>query len=155
GSEIKALLTWPEVDRAPDLVAIDQYLTLQYIPAPLTGFASVRKVPHAHYLIVEPAAGGWRIGEPVQYWRVPAPMEANNHARPSQLAAELVERLTESVQLRMISDVPLGAFLSGGVDSSSVVALMSRVGAGPVKTFSIGFPNKEYDETRYARMVAE
>src|SRR5262249_4150701 len=64
GSEIKALLTCPEVDRSPDLVAIDQYLTLQYVPAPRTGFASVRKVPHAHYLVVEPTAGGWRSEEP-------------------------------------------------------------------------------------------
>ncbi|MBV8755465.1 MAG: asparagine synthase (glutamine-hydrolyzing) [Hyphomicrobiales bacterium] len=155
GSEIKALLTWPEVDRAPDLVAIDQYLTLEYVPAPRTAFASVRRVPHAHYLVVQPGAGGWQVEEPVQYWRVPPPMLANNRAPPSQLAGELVERLTESVKLRMISDVPLGAFLSGGVDSSAVVALMSKIAAGPVKTFSIGFPNKEYDETRYARMVAD
>ncbi len=155
GSEIKALLTWPEVDRAPDLVAIDQYLTLQYVPAPRTAFASVRRVPHAHYVAIQPTAAGWRIEEPVQYWRVPEPMLAKNRTPPSQLAGELVERLTESVKLRMISDVPLGAFLSGGVDSSAVVALMAKIAAGPVKTFSIGFPNKEYDETRYARMVAE
>ena len=155
GSEIKALLTWPELDRAPDHVAIDQYLTLQYVPAPRTAFASVRKLPPAHYLVANQTADGWRIGEPVEFWRLPPPTAATNRTRPADLAVELVERLTEAVKLRMISDVPLGAFLSGGVDSSAVVALMSRSGSGPVKTFSIGFPNKEYDETRYARMVAE
>src|SRR5579871_4397870 len=155
GSEIKALLTWPALDRAPDLVAIDQYLTFQYVPAPRTAFASVRKLPAAHYLEIGCTRNGWRMRDPVQFWRLPAPTFANNRARPADLARELVDRLMESVKLRMISDVPLGAFLSGGVDSSAVVALMSKAGAGAVKTFSIGFPNKEYDETRYARMVAQ
>jgi asparagine synthase (glutamine-hydrolysing) len=93
--------------------------------------------------------------EPVQYWRPPVPTATKTRATTAALAAELVERLTEAVKLRMISDVPLGAFLSGGVDSSSVVALMAGLGHGPIKTFSIGFPNKEYDETLYARLVAE
>ena len=155
GSEIKALLTWPGVDRTPDYVAIDQYLSLQFVPAPRTAFASVRKLTNAHYLVAEPVGRAWRIGEAVEYWRLPSPMAANNRSRPAELADELVERLTEAVKLRLVSDVPLGAFLSGGVDSSAVVALMSKFGSGPVKTFSIGFPNKEYNETRYARMVAE
>jgi asparagine synthase (glutamine-hydrolysing) len=155
GSEIKALLTWSDLDRAPDHVAIDQYLTLQYVPAPRTAFASVRKLPHASYLVAQPAGDGWRMGEPIEFWRLPAPTTATNCTRPADLADELVQRLTEAVKLRMISDVPLGAFLSGGVDSSAVVALMAQSSSGPVKTFSIGFPNKEYDETRYARMVAE
>jgi asparagine synthase (glutamine-hydrolysing) len=154
GSEIKSLLAWPDIDRSPDRVAIDQYLTLQYVPAPRTAFAAVKKLGNAHYLIAEHTAAGWRINAPVQYWRLPGPAAANNRTPPAELAVELVERLTESVKLRMISDVPLGAFLSGGVDSSAVVALMAKLG-GPVKTFTIGFPNKEYDETRYARMVAE
>jgi len=155
GSEIKALLTWPDLDRSPDYVAIDQYLTLEYVPAPRTAFASVSKLLPAHYLVAQQLADGWRVGEPVEFWRLPAPTSATNRTRPADLAHELVERLTEAVKLRMISDVPLGAFLSGGLDSSAVVALMSRSNSGPVKTFSIGFPNKEYDETRYARMVAE
>lgn len=155
GSEIKAILSWPQVDRTPDRVAIDQYLTLQYVPAPRTAFASVRKLRNAHRLAIERSANGWKQREPVEYWRLPPPTAANNKRSEADLAIELVERLTEAVKLRLISDVPLGAFLSGGVDSSSIVALMAGLGSGPVKTFSIGFPNKEYDETRYARMVAE
>jgi asparagine synthase (glutamine-hydrolysing) len=98
--------------------------------------------------------------ELVQYWHLPGPGQSGRRQsvrdRPiEELRRELVDRLEESVRLRMISDVPLGAFLSGGVDSSAVVATMARVGCGRVKTFSIGFSAKEYDETRFARMVAE
>jgi asparagine synthase (glutamine-hydrolysing) len=155
GSAIKELLSWGEVDRQPDNVALDQYLSLQYVPSPRTAFRAVRKLPPAHYMVAEHVGKGWRITEPAEYWRLPAPRAAKRRASASVLAAELVERLKEAVKLRLISDVPLGAFLSGGVDSSAVVALMSEFCSGPVKTFSIGFPNKEYDETRYARMVAE
>jgi asparagine synthase (glutamine-hydrolysing) len=154
-SEIKAILTWPQVDRRPDSVAIDQYLSLQYVPSPRTAFAAISKLPPAHYLVVEQTKQGWRFSEPVAYWRLPEPMAAKSTESAAGLAQELVERLTEAVKLRLISDVPLGAFLSGGVDSSAVVALMAKIGSGAVKTFSIGFPNEEYDETRYARMVAE
>ena len=155
GSEIKSILTWPEVDRSPDFVAIDQYLSLQYVPAPRTAFASVSKLTNAHYMVIEWTPGGWRIGEPIQYWRLPSPQRAKGRFSYRGLEHELVERLTEAVKLRLVSDVPLGAFLSGGVDSSAIVAMMAQSGSGPVKTFSIGFPNQEYDETRYARMVAE
>jgi asparagine synthase (glutamine-hydrolysing) len=155
GSAIKELLIWPEVDRQPDNVAIDQYLSLQYVPSPRTAFRAVRKLPPAQYLVAERVGQEWRIREPAEYWRLPPPRVANPQASARGLAAELTERLKEAVKLRLISDVPLGAFLSGGVDSSAVVALMSELCSGPVKTFSIGFPNKEYDETRYARMVAE
>lgn len=156
GSEIKSILSWPDIDRTPDLAAIDEYLSLQYVPAPRTAFKAIRKLPAAHYMAIEcDAAGTWRCGEPIRYWRWPAPHLADKRKPVRLLERELVDRLREAVRLRMISDVPLGAFLSGGVDSSAVVALMAHAGAGPVKTFSIGFPNREYDETRYARMVAE
>jgi asparagine synthase (glutamine-hydrolysing) len=156
GSEIKSILAWPGVDRTPDLAAIDQYLSLQYVPAPRTAFKSVRKLPNAHYMVIEAdGAGGWYRAAPVQYWRLPPPRQATRRASMRALADELVERLRDAVRLRLISDVPLGAFLSGGVDSSAVVALMAQLGGAPVKTFSIGFPNREYDETRYARLVAE
>jgi asparagine synthase (glutamine-hydrolysing) len=156
GSEIKAILAWPGVDRSPDATAIDDYLSLQYVPAPRTAFAGINKLAAAHRIIVRPRpGGGFTIGEPERYWELPRPDAPKTRAPARQLAGELVERLTESVKLRLISDVPLGAFLSGGVDSSAIVAMMSRLGATPVKTFSIGFPQAEFDETRYARMVAE
>ena len=155
GSEIKALLAWPGLRRSPDLAAIDHYLTLQYVPTPDTAFIGIKRLPPAHYLVVgADGAGMWDIGEPVRYWELPLPQEASALPRPADLAAELATRLEEAVRLRMIADVPLGAFLSGGVDSSAVVAMMARAGAGRVKTFSIGFPARDYDETRYARMVA-
>ncbi|HTV46430.1 MAG TPA: asparagine synthase (glutamine-hydrolyzing) [Stellaceae bacterium] len=154
GSEIKALLAWPGMPRTADLCAIDHYLTLQYVPAPHTAFAGVHKLPAAHYLVVEAAAGiGSGEPEPVRYWQLPAPCPALR-ARPEELRRELVERLEEAVRLRLLSEVPLGAFLSGGIDSSAIVAMMARAGGGRVKTFSIGFAERDYDETRYARIVA-
>jgi asparagine synthase (glutamine-hydrolysing) len=156
GSEIKALLTWPGLARRPNLSAIHQYLTLQYVPSPDTAFAGIHRMPPAHYMVVAPdGEGGWREPELVRYWELPEPDAAAARRSPAELQSELVAHLEEAVRLRLIADVPLGAFLSGGVDSSSVVAMMARIGTGPVKTFSIGFRAKEYDETRYARLVAE
>ncbi len=156
GSEIKAILAWPGVDRTPDRAAIDDYLSLQYVPAPRTAFAAVRKLPAAHSMTISTDANGLaRVAPARRYWELPRPDAPKRRRSMRQLKGELVERLTEAVKLRLISDVPLGAFLSGGVDSSAIVAMMSRLGANPVKTFSIGFPNPEFDETRYARMVAE
>jgi asparagine synthase (glutamine-hydrolysing) len=155
GSEIKALHALPDVPRTPDLGAIDQFLTLQYVPAPQTAFAGVNKLPAAHYLIVAANRDG-SLGEPelVRYWQLPSPSAGRVRQRPAELCRELIERLDEAVRLRLISDVPLGAFLSGGVDSSAVVAMMARAG-GRVRTFSIGFADRRYDETSYARMVAQ
>jgi asparagine synthase (glutamine-hydrolysing) len=156
GSEIKAVLAWPGLLRVADLSAIDRYLTLGYVPAPDTAFAGIRKLPAAHYLVVETRADRTLVEpELIRYWRLPEPSAARRQPRLADLRRELVAQLEEAVRLRLISDVPLGAFLSGGVDSSAVVAMMARVGGGSVKTFSIGFSAKEYDETRYARMVAE
>jgi asparagine synthase (glutamine-hydrolysing) len=155
GSEIKAVLAWPGMGRIPNLAAIDRYLTLQYVPSPDTAFAGVRRLPPAHYLVVGAGPdGSWRELELVRYWELPEPRTARAAPNPAELQRELVAHLDEAVRLRMMADVPLGAFLSGGVDSSAVVAMMARAGRGPVKTFSIGFPDKKYDETRYARMVA-
>ncbi len=156
GSEIKAVLAWPGLSREADLAAIDSYLTFGYVAAPQTAFDGIRKLPAAHYLVIEALPDG-SLGEPelVRYWRLPGPHGARRHRRAAELRRELVAQLEEAVRLRLISDVPLGAFLSGGVNSSAVVATMARVGGGTVKTFSIGFSAKEYDETRYARMVAQ
>ncbi|MBV8337829.1 MAG: asparagine synthase (glutamine-hydrolyzing), partial [Alphaproteobacteria bacterium] len=155
GSEIKALLTWPGLARGPDLAAIDRYLSLGYVPAPQTAFSGIYKLPAAHYLVLQARSDG-SLDKPelVRYWRLPEP-QALRHRSAAELQRELVAHLEEAVRLRLISDVPLGAFLSGGVDSSAVVATMARVAGGTVKTFSIGFSAKEYDETRYARMVAQ
>lgn len=155
GSEIKALHAWPEVRREPDLAAIDRFLTFQYVPSPMTAFAGVSKLPAAHYLIVAADPDG-SLGKPelVRYWELPRPCATGRHGNAAELRRELAARVEAAVRLRLISDVPLGAFLSGGVDSSAVVAMMARAGGGPVKTFSIGFADQRYDETRYARMVA-
>jgi asparagine synthase (glutamine-hydrolysing) len=156
GSEIKALLAWPGIARRANLSAIDQYLTFQYVPSPETAFEGIRRLPAAHYLVIEAdGEGGWREPELVRYWELPRTSAGAIRRSAAELQGELVAHLEEAVRLRLIADVRLGAFLSGGVDSSAVVATMARVGAGRVKTFSIGFPEKEYDETRYARMIAE
>ncbi|MFN7954695.1 MAG: asparagine synthase (glutamine-hydrolyzing) [bacterium] len=150
GSEIKAILAFPGIPRRPNLEAIHHYLTLQYVPSPWTAFEGIHKLPPAHTLVLEAR------GEPklAAYWSLPDPRSTRPRPR-AELIAELVEQLREAVRLRLISDVPLGAFLSGGVDSSAVVAMMAQAGVGRVKTFSIGFREAEYDETRWARRVAE
>jgi len=156
GSEIKALLTWPGLARTANLTAIDHYLSLQYVPAPETAFTGIFRVPAAHYLVVSPdPEGRWRDMELVRYWRLPEPSTVRAGRPTEELERELVAHLEEAVRLRLISDVPLGAFLSGGIDSASVVAMMARVGGGRVKTFTIGFGDPRFDETRYARMVAD
>jgi asparagine synthase (glutamine-hydrolysing) len=156
GSEIKALLTWPGMPRLPDLSAIDRYLGFGYVPAPDTAFAGIHKLPAAHYLVLDARPdGGLGVPELVRYWRLPEPRAPRRHRPRDELRRELVLRLEEAVRLRLVADVPLGAFLSGGVDSSAVVAMMARAGGRKVKTFSIGFSAKQYDETRYARMVAD
>jgi asparagine synthase (glutamine-hydrolysing) len=156
GSELKALVAWPGLDRTIDYAAVDQYLSLSYIVAPRTIFKHVSKLPAAHKLVVTRKREDWIIGQPERYWRLPAPNKRPSALyNPLELQEELVEILKEATRLRMISDVPLGAFLSGGVDSSAVVAMMAIQSDKPVKTFSIGFPNQEYDETGYARQVAE
>src|SRR5206468_12341263 len=120
------------------LGAIEHYLTLQYVPAPDTAFAGIKRLPAAHYLVVgADPEGRWLEPELVRYWELPEPRTGRTASNLAELQRELVAHLEEAVRLRMIADVPLGAFLSGGVDSSAVVALMARAGAGPVKTFSI------------------
>ncbi|HYB74651.1 MAG TPA: asparagine synthase (glutamine-hydrolyzing) [Candidatus Sulfotelmatobacter sp.] len=147
-SEPKAFVADPAFRAEPDAEALWHFLTFQYIPAPWSGFRAVRKLPPAHYLVLE----GDRL-DIHRYWDLRYTPKRGESALA--LAAELGARLREAVRLRLISDVPLGAFLSGGVDSGAVVALMAEVGTGPLRTFSIGFPEADYDELRYARLVAE
>ncbi len=156
GSEIKSLFAWPGLTREPDLGAIDHYLTLQYVPSPATAFVGIGKLPPAHYLTLSCDRDGKLTSSgPVRYWELPQPTGDAVQRTSDELCRELVWRLEEAVRLRLIADVPLGTFLSGGIDSSAVVAMMARVAGGPVKTFSIGFSDRRYDERGYARIVAE
>ncbi len=155
-SEVKAILQDPSVEVRPDPAGISRYLTYGVVPAPGSAFQGVQKLPPAHYLICRLSAaaqaGDGRV-EVVRYWRL---RRDRKRERPEgEWCQEILARLEEAVRLRLISDVPLGAFLSGGMDSSAVVAMMRRVSGGPVKTFSIGFDQPEYDELRYARLVAQ
>lgn len=150
GSEIKAILAWPGMPRLPDMEAIHHYLTYQYVPAPWSAFKGIKKVPQASYMVFQ------LNGESstTSFWSLPSPQAARARS-VAELKEELIAQLDESVKLRMISDVPVGAFLSGGVDSSAVVAMMARNSSRPVKTFCIGFEEGEYDERHYAKMVAD
>ncbi len=149
GSEIKAVTADPEVSIAPNYQAIDSYLTFQYVPSPLTAFEGVLKLPAGHFLLCQ-ADGTVKVK---RYWEPPMPEKTK--AKAEEVEEELVWRLRESIRLRMIADVPLGAFLSGGVDSGAVVALMAQEGGKPVKTFSIGFTDEAYNELSFARLIAE
>ena len=148
-SEPKGILQDATVPVTPDVEAIHHYLSYGYVPSPLSAFRGIRKLPPAHWLLV--ADGALRVE---RYWDLRyRPKAAGSEAH---FADELRARLEECVRLRMISsDVPVGAFLSGGIDSSAVVALMSGLASRPVKTFSIGFEEERYNELPYARMVAE
>lgn len=139
------------VSAAPNYRALDDFLTYQYVPSPETAFAGIYKLPPGHYLTCGPGAEL----EVRRYWRAPlAKGTGNAAADPRDLEPELLDRLSEAVRIRMIADVPLGAFLSGGVDSSAIVALMARASDQPVKTFSIGFEEQDFDELPYARRLA-
>ncbi|MFC1821263.1 asparagine synthase (glutamine-hydrolyzing) [Thermodesulfobacteriota bacterium] len=152
-SEIKAILSDPDIRKEIDFEALDLYMTLNYIPAPRTIFKNIRKVMPGSYLLVE----GGTVCE-TAYWDVPiagsesesVPQSMEDHKR------HLKTLLEGAVKRRLIADVPLGAFLSGGMDSSIIVGLMARNSSRPVKTFSIGYKDlPSFDETAYARDVAE
>ena len=150
GSEMKALLAHPGLPRDLDPLAVEDYFAYGYIPEPRSIYQAVAKLPPAHMLL-------WRRGEPAPrvepYWNLAfAPPRVHD---PDEAKSELITRLTEATRLRLVSEVPLGAFLSGGVDSSAIVALMAGLSAEPVKTFSIAFDDPQYDESTYARRMAE
>jgi asparagine synthase (glutamine-hydrolysing) len=150
-SSIASLRLNPAVSLEPDYRALDDFLTYQYIPSPQTAFRKIRKLQPAHYLI-------WEHGRGVsveRYWSPPLPRDEDRGGDSRDLESEIVQRLARAVERRLVSDVPLGAFLSGGVDSSAVVGLMARASRGPVRTFSIKFDEPDFDESPYARAVAE
>lgn len=159
GSEIKSLLQEPSVPRELDFQALHAYLSLSYVPAPLTIFTGIKKLPPAH--VLEYIDGEVSVR---RYWSIPYQaadaLETDTHPKPlnshtlKYYASEVRERLKASVRRRLISDVPLGAFLSGGLDSSAIVALMTQTSNTQVKTFSIGFRNAGYyDEREHARKI--
>jgi asparagine synthase (glutamine-hydrolysing) len=150
GSELKALLAHGGLSAKIDSCAVEEYLALGYVPEPRTIFAEAKKLPPAHTLTVR---RGRPIPVPTCYWE-PA-FTLDQKVTREDAIVELTARLDESVGLRLISEVPLGAFLSGGVDSSAVVASMAKVSSEPVNTCSIAFADPAFDESRYAQMVAD
>ncbi|MEO8754299.1 MAG: XrtA/PEP-CTERM system amidotransferase, partial [Casimicrobiaceae bacterium] len=150
GSELKSLLAHPAFSRTLDSLAVEDYFALGYVPEPRTIFTGARKLPPAHTLTLRTGAPA---AEPVCYWDPRFSLDREISAEDA--IAELTARLDESVRLRMIAEVPLGAFLSGGVDSSAVVASMAAASAEPVNTCSIAFADPAYDESRFALEVAQ
>jgi asparagine synthase (glutamine-hydrolysing) len=155
GSEIKSILEYPSIERDIDYQAVDFFLTLEYIPAPYSIFKHIRKLKAGHLLVFE--KGEIKIQK---YWDVESENLSGATARHSlknfdQLREIFLNLLRESVKMRMISDVPLGAFLSGGIDSSSIVSAMSSLSSKPIQTFSIGFEEKSYSELKYSNIIAQ
>ncbi|MDX2031130.1 MAG: asparagine synthase (glutamine-hydrolyzing) [Blastocatellia bacterium] len=151
-SEIQGMLAGTGISREVLPEAIDLYLSYGYIPAPQTAYRAIHKLPPAHYLIAEVANGGIRLTIE-RYWELR--YLPKREMTEADACEGIREKLTEAVRLRMISDVPLGAFLSGGIDSSIVVGLMAGLSRERVRTFSIGFREAEYNELAHARRIAE
>lgn len=147
-SEIQPILEDRQVERSVDQVALQQYLKLWYIPGPRTIFERISRLPAAHLLVYQDRRIVLK-----RYWDVDFTRKLSQS--DAEWEEQILALLEESVRMRMVSDVPLGALLSGGIDSSSVVALMSRFSSQPVKTFSIGFEDQAYDELPYARLIAD
>ena len=146
-SELKALLALPEVPREPELAALDAYLALQYVPGSRTGIRGIERLLPGHVLVAEGASE--RIE---RYWE---PRVEEGPVSDGEWLELVRETVTEAVRRRLVADVPLGALLSGGIDSGLVVALMAQASPEPVRTFTVGFTDAAYDEREYARAVAE
>ena len=145
-SELKALLRLPQLSREIDLDAVDTYLALQYVPGDRTALRGIHKLAPGHVLVAE---GGTERIE--RYWH---PEPAESSAQEGEWLERVRATVGEAVRKRLVADVPLGALLSGGIDSSIVVALMAQASSHPVRTFTVGFPDARYDERAYARAVA-
>lgn len=150
GSELKSLKVNPELPREIDPTAVEEYFAFGYVPEPKTIYKGVFKLPPGFRLTIK---RGQEQIKPEQYWDLP--FTPNPSLSEEAAGAELIERLEEAVRIRMIAEVPLGAFLSGGVDSSAVVAAMAGISDEPVNTCSISFGDPEFNESKYAAMVAE
>lgn len=148
-SELGALVSDSEIPRIVDAQALSIYLGLLHIPHPMTIFQGIQKLPPAHTLSVD--VGGLSVR---RYWRLKFEPKLRTRA-PELIEEELRQRVAEATRVRMVADVPVGAYLSGGVDSTVVVANMAALSSKPLKTFSIAWREASHDETRYARLVAE
>lgn len=149
-SELKAILTQSEVHRQVDWLAINYYLTFGYCPAPYTGFKNIHKLEPAHYLLINLQTAEIKK---VKYWQLN--FDRKLDLSDDEWSKKILSVLEESTKLRMIADVPIGVFLSGGIDSSLVTALMAKNSTQPIKTFTIGFRETAYDETAYAQKITE
>jgi len=150
-SEIEALLECPDVPRRADRRALGEFLRFGCVPAPATGFEGIQKLPPAHYLVFDAAAG--RVSGPTRYWDIPRGPVRRGVTR-QEWCERLREALGEAVRMRLVADVPLGVLLSGGLDSSVVVALAAEHSPGPVRTFTVRFGESGWDESLFARQVA-
>ncbi len=148
-SEIKAILQYPHVDTALDSSAVYDYFSLNYVPAPKTPFARVRALLPGHWLAVHD--GQIKL---VQYWDI-AFSNSHRTGRGEEYIEQILELLQDAVRRRLVADVPLGAFLSGGIDSSAITFFMKRLGHTSLKTFNVRFPERTYDEGPYARLAAQ
>jgi len=151
GSELKALTVHPGLSREIEPTAVEDYFTFGYVPDPKTIYKQAHKLPPGHTLSLRFGQGSPEIR---QYWDVPFADEIEN-TPGADLAGQLTANLRDAVDIRLVSEVPLGAFLSGGVDSSSVVAMMAGLQSDPVNTCAIAFKEKQFNEAHYARSVAE
>ncbi|MCG8355096.1 MAG: amidotransferase 1, exosortase A system-associated [Kiloniellales bacterium] len=150
GSELKSLLGYPGLPREIDPFAVEDFFGYGYVPDPRTIYRDIAKLPPGHCLTLRRGAP---LPKPKSFWEIS--FEPGLGSNEAAICEELVERLREAVEMRLISEVPLGAFLSGGVDSSAVVSLMAQTSSDPVRTCSISFGDPDYDESRYARQHAE
>lgn len=147
GSELKVVAAHPEVDSTLRMEMAEEYLMYGYIPDPYTAYKNIFKLEAGHYLLLSP---GGKIS-PTKYWD----LQATPYLSWEETQNALIDNLQHAVKIRMLADVPLGAFLSGGVDSSAIVALMAQLQTQPVNTCSIGFNEKAYDESEYANQLAQ
>jgi len=150
GSELKSLMVHPGLGREIDPCAVEEYFAFGYVAEPRSIYAGTKKLPPGHVLKIR---RGEPVRAPVEYWDVR--FSVTESIGVAEACIELERRLEQSIRLRMISEVPLGAFLSGGVDSSAVVATMARISNQPVNTCSISFEDPAYDEARFAQQVAD
>ncbi len=150
GSELKTITAWPGFRRDLDDEAVEDYFAYGYVPEPRTIYKSALKLSPGHRLLIQ---RGRPLPAPEEYWDVP--FQPASVLTLEDAEGEMIERLREAVRIRMVAEVPLGAFLSGGVDSSAVVAMMAGLSKQPVKTCSIAFADPKYNEAGHARQVAE